>query len=270
MSLHIASDAVGSDAQLPSFDETIIDIDRVAVHYRVPSERIVSFKAYAIHWLKRRISFTEFSALEDVSLRVHRGEVVGIIGHNGAGKSTLLKVVARVIHPTSGRVRVRGRVAPLLELGAGFDFELTGRENIFLNGTLLGFRRADLAARLDRIVEFAGLAEFIDRPLRTYSTGMITRLGFSVATDVPRDILIIDEGLSVGDAEFQRKSAARLQELVKSGEAVLLVSHDLHAVRSMCHRVVWLDHGRVRASGPAAVVVDAYMQATGTEPGATG
>ena len=135
---------------------------------------------------------------------------------------------------------------------------------------MLGFRRADLAARLDRIVEFAGLAEFIDRPLRTYSTGMITRLGFSVATDVPRDILIIDEGLSVGDAEFQRTSSARLQQLVKSGEAVLMASHDLHAVRTMCHRVVWLDHGRVRAIGPADVVVDSYLQATGTEPSATG
>ena len=139
MSLPIVSDALQVDAPLPSSHEAIIDIDRVAVHYRVPSERIVSFKAYAINWLKRRLSFSDFSALQDVSLRVHRGEVVGIVGHNGAGKSTLLKLVARVIHPSRGRVRVRGRVAPLLELGAGFDFELTGRENVFLNGTCSGF-----------------------------------------------------------------------------------------------------------------------------------
>jgi homopolymeric O-antigen transport system ATP-binding protein len=251
-------------ARRPSSDETIIDIDRVAVHYRVPRERIASFKAYAIDWLKRRISFDEFWALDEISLRVHRGEVVGIIGHNGAGKSTLLKLVARVIHPSRGRVRVRGRVAPLLELGAGFDFDLTGRENVFLNGMLLGFRRADLEARMERIVEFAGLGEFIDRPIRTYSTGMITRLGFAVATDVQPDILIIDEVLAVGDAEFQHKSAARLQQLVKSGEAVLMASHDLQVVRDMCHRVIWLDHGRLRAIGPTESVVDAYVEATET------
>jgi len=188
---------------------------------------------------------------------------VGIIGHNGAGKSTLLKLVARVLRPTSGRVRVRGRVAPLLELGAGFDPELTGRENVFLNGTVLGFRASDVAERFDRIVDFAGIREFIDLPLRSYSTGMVARLGFAVATDVQPDVLILDEVLAVGDADFQRKSAARLQTLRQDGDAILMVSHSLEAMTRLCHRVAWLDHGELRPLGPAGEVVEAYRLASG-------
>jgi ABC-type polysaccharide/polyol phosphate transport system ATPase subunit len=184
---------------------------------------------------------------------------VGVIGPNGAGKSTLLKVIARVLHPTSGRVRVWGQVAPLLEVGAAFNFELTGRENIFLNGSILGFRRKDLAARFDRIVEFAGLAEFIDAPLRTYSTGMVARLGFSLAPDVTPDILLVDEILQVGDAEFQQRSLARLAEMRAQGATLLLVSHSLTSVAAVCQRVFWLEHGRVRAEGPPADVIGQYQ-----------
>jgi ABC-2 type transport system ATP-binding protein/lipopolysaccharide transport system ATP-binding protein len=239
-------------------NDLVIRLDDVSVRYRVPHERIPTIKEYAIRWLRRRISYQDFWALRSVTLEVHRNEVLGIIGANGAGKSTLLKVVARVLQPTSGRVRLWGRVAPLLELGAGFDPELTGRENIFLNGTILGFSRNDIAGRIDRIVEFAGLEEFIDAPLRTYSSGMFARLGFAVATDIRPEILIIDEILSVGDASFQAKSAERMHALLGNGTAVLLVSHDLEAVQRLCHRVIWLRRGEVAAAGTPPEVHASY------------
>ena len=193
----------------------------------------------------------------DLSLTVGTGRT-GLVAPNGAGKSTLLKLIARVLQPTDGRVVVRGRVAPLLELGAGFDPELTGRENVYLNGAVLGFRKADIASRFDRIVDFAGLREFIDMPLRTYSTGMTVRLGFAVATDIQPQILILDEVLSVGDAEFQKKSEQRIRELRDRSEAVLMVSHDLDLIADLCSRVAWLDHGQLRALGPAQEVVALY------------
>ena len=235
--------------------EAVIRLEDVSLRYRRPSEVIGSVKDYTIRRVKGQIAFTDFWALRNVTLEVRRGETLGIIGPNGAGKSTLLKLVARVLRPTSGRVRVRGRVAPLLELGAGFDHELTGRENVFLNGTILGYALEDIAARFDRIVDFAGVREFIDMPLRTYSTGMVARLGFAVATDARPEILLVDEILSVGDAEFQRKSAERMERLRKEGDAVLLVSHNLDSIRENCHRAVWLEHGRVREVGPAEAVV---------------
>lgn len=240
--------------------ESVIRLEDVSVRYRVPRERISSFKEYAIRWLKRKIVYDEVWALRGVSLDVRRGEVFGIIGPNGAGKSTFLKLIARIMRPTSGRVRVEGRVAPLLELGAGFDHELTGRENVFLNGAMLGYRSADLAARFEGIVEFAGLADFIDMPVRTYSSGMVARLGFAVATDVAPDILIVDEVLAVGDAEFQKKSKERIESFRRHGQSILLVSHDLTSIRDMCQRAAWLDHGRLRAIGPAEEVVLQYEE----------
>ena len=240
--------------------EPVISFEDVSVCYRVPRERIVSFKDYTIRWIKRKIVFDDIWALRGVSLEVRRGEVFGIIGPNGAGKSTLLKLIARIMRPSSGRVRVDGHVAPLLELGAGFDHELTGRENVFLNGAMLGQRSADLATRFERIVEFAGLAEFIDMPLRTYSSGMVARLAFALATDVAPDILILDELLSVGDAEFQKKSSQRIESSRRHGQAILLVSHDLTLVQDMCTRAVWLDHGRARAIGPTKDVVLQYKE----------
>lgn len=262
MSSSTGSDTVASLDPVPETTERVIRIERVSVRYRLPRERILSVKDYAIRRLKGQLQFDDFWALRDVSLDVRRGETLGVIGHNGAGKSTLLKLVAGVQRPTDGRVWVKGRVAPLLELGAGFDVELTGRENVFLNGTVLGFREADVARRFDRIVDFAGVRQFINLPLRTYSTGMIARLGFAIATDVQPEILILDEVLSVGDEEFQAKSAARLQELRQRGEAIVMVSHGLESVRRLCHRVAWLDHGQLRLIGRPDEVVAKYRQAS--------
>ena len=219
-------------------------------------------KDYAIRRVKGQITFTDFWALRGVSLEVRRGEILGIVGHNGAGKSTLLKLIARVVRPTSGRVRVEGQVAPLLGLGAGFDPELTGRENIFLNATLLGKRIADVETILDRVVDFAGLRDFIDHPLRTYSTGMVARLGFAIATDVQPEILLLDEVLAVGDATFQRRCGERIAELHRRSSAILLVSHHLDSIVQSCNRAVWLDQGQLRAVGPAPEVVEEYRRET--------
>jgi len=238
----------------------MIVLDDVAVRYRVPKERIPSFKEYVIRWVKGEVAFQDFWALQDINMKVKRGEVLGIIGPNGAGKSTLLKVVARVLRPTKGRVRINGRVAPLLELGAGFDYELTGRENIYLNGAILGYSKANIDDRFNRIVDFAGLGEFIDAPLRTYSTGMVARLGFAVATDVRPEILIVDEILGVGDAEFQTKSFDRIQSFQAEGTTILLVSHSLGKVEEMCSRAIWLDHGKEMSEGPTKTVVNQYLR----------
>ncbi len=236
-----------------------VKLEQVSVRYRVPHQRIPSLKEYAIHWLQRRLRYADFWALRDVDLEVSRGEVFGILGANGAGKSTLLKVVARVLRPTSGRVRVWGRVAPLLELGAGFDLELSGRENIFLNGTTLGFSKADVASRLDRIVEFAEVGEFIDAPLRTYSSGMVARLGFAIATDVEPEVLIVDEILAVGDAAFQKKSAERIRSFREYGTTILLVTHNATVLETMCSRALWLKRGEVAAVGPVEEVLAKYQ-----------
>jgi ABC-2 type transport system ATP-binding protein/lipopolysaccharide transport system ATP-binding protein len=248
----------------------VVTIETVSVRYRLPRDPVHSIKDFAIRWMKRKMVYDYFSALDGVSLEVRQREVIGIIGHNGAGKSTLLKLIARVLMPTEGRVTVRGRVAPLLELGAGFDREMTGRENIFLNGAVLGFRHADIEERFDRIVDFAGVREFIDLPLRTYSSGMVARLGFAVATDVPPGILIVDEVLSVGDAEFSKKASARIRELHDQSEAVLMVSHNLALMREMCHRVAWLHHGHLMAVGDPDEVADRYEAAVAaaSEPAA--
>jgi ABC-2 type transport system ATP-binding protein/lipopolysaccharide transport system ATP-binding protein len=239
-----------------------IRLENVTVRYRVPRERIDKFKEYIIRWVQRKIAHESFLALNDVSFSIRKGEVLGLVGHNGAGKSTLLKLVARVLKPTSGRVWVRGRVAPLLELGAGFHAELTGRENIFLNGAILGFTRGQMEAKYQSIVEFAELGDFIDAPMRTYSSGMWARLGFAVSTDIQPDVLIIDEILAVGDEAFQRKSSERIRSFQEKGSTILLVSHNLSAIESMCHRVIWLDHGVVRAEGPAPEIVSAYRSAS--------
>jgi len=231
------------------------------VRYRVPHERITSFKEYAIRRLQRRIVFEDFWALDGVTLEVRAGDSVGIIGRNGAGKSTLLRVVARVLKPTAGRVVVRGHCAPLLEVGAGFHHELTGRENVFLNGTLLGHTRAEIEDRFRAIVAFAELEAFIDSPLRTYSSGMAARLGFAVATAWEPDLLLVDELLAVGDESFQRKCLERIESFKKANVALLIVSHDLGVISRICGRAMWLDRGKVTALGPAAEVASAYRDA---------
>ncbi|HZN10127.1 MAG TPA: ABC transporter ATP-binding protein [Blastocatellia bacterium] len=235
-----------------------VRLERVSVRYRVPRERINSIKEYAIRKLQRRVNHDEFEALREVSLEIREGEVFGIIGRNGAGKSTLLKLVSRILPPTRGRVWVRGRVAPMLELGAGFHPELSGRENVFLNGTLLGFTHQRMRELFDKIADFAELWDFIDAPLRTYSSGMTARLGFAVATAERPDILIVDEILSVGDEAFQEKCQARMLEFRESGTTTLLVTHSMRLAEQMCNRAAWLDHGAVRAVGETSKVIERY------------
>jgi ABC-2 type transport system ATP-binding protein len=259
MNLPTVSETVKVEEQVSKTEplETI-RLEQVGVRYRIPSERIGTFKEYMIRRIQRKVQHREFWALQDIDLSVHKGEVFGLIGHNGAGKSTLLKLVARVLRPTAGRVLVRGQVAPLLEFGAGFHPELTGRENVFLNGALLGFTRQEMEEKFERIVDFAELWDFINAPMRTYSSGMWARLGFSVATDVQPDILIVDEVLAVGDEAFQRKSSARMQQFRDQGATVLLVSHNMDTIVAMCHRAAWLDHGHLRRVGPADEVIQDY------------
>ena len=236
----------------------MIQLDEVSVCYELPHERIRSIKEYVIRRLQRKLRYQKFHALKEVSFSVDAGEVMGIIGHNGAGKSTLLKVIARVLRPTKGRVRLWGPVYPLLELGAGFDPELTGRENVFLNGAILGFSKSDMAARFDRIVAFAGLEEFIDSPVRNYSTGMVSRLGFAIATDVQPQVLIVDEVLSVGDNDFQKRSGERIKNFCQQGTTILLVTHSMPEIKRLCHRVLWLDHGAVKMLDTTDKVLAAY------------
>ncbi len=240
--------------------ETVIQIENVSVSYRLPTERIGSFKEYAIRKLQRRVKIEDFWALVDVSMTVNKGDVFGIVGNNGAGKSTILKVISRVLKPSKGRVVVKGRIAPLLELGAGFHPELSGRENVFLNGALLGYSREDMEKVFDEIVEFSELEQFINSPIRTYSSGMYARLGFAVATAHVPDILILDEILSVGDEAFQKKSRERLQSFQEQGATVLMVSHGLDSMISMCNRLAWLDQGKLRLLGEPNEVVAAYRE----------
>jgi ABC-2 type transport system ATP-binding protein/lipopolysaccharide transport system ATP-binding protein len=243
----------------PSYEGSdAISFEKVGVCYRTPNERIVTFKEYAIRWLQGKVRHREVWALRDVHLQIKRGETFGLIGRNGAGKSTLLKLIARVLRPTTGRVIVRGKIAPLLEFGAGFHPELTGRENVYLNGAMLGFGRREMDEKFDRIVDFAELWDFIDSPIRTYSSGMTARLGFAVATDIQPDILLVDEVLSVGDEAFQRKSSARMHEFRDGGATVLMVSHNMAVIQDMCHRVAWLDHGSLMAAGSPTEVIQVY------------
>jgi len=237
-----------------------IRLEDVSVRYRVPRERIGSLKEYAIRWVKRRVTYDDFEAMRGVSLEIAPSETVGLIGRNGAGKSTLLKVVAKVIPPTSGRVQVVGTIAPLLELGLGLHGELTGRENVMLQGALLGFSRKEMKQRLVRIIEWAELQDFVDAPIRTYSTGMMARLAFSVATDVDPDILLVDEALSVGDERFQQKCLDRMEAFRSAGKTVLFVSHALAQIRDNCRRAIWIHEGRVVRDGDSASVTTAYHE----------
>ncbi len=262
MKLSTALEPLSAQPVQPSLDSPIvISVENVTVRYRVPKEQMRTFKEYAIRRIQGRVQHNEFLALDSVSLAVHKGEVFGLIGPNGAGKTTLLRLVARVMRPTEGRVVVVGNVAPLLAMGAGFHLELTGRENVYLNGAILGYDRKTIGQNFDRIVDFAELWDFIDSPLRTYSSGMVARLGFAVATDIMPEILIVDEALSVGDTAFQEKSLARIRSFQECGSTILLVTHGMETIRKMCNRAAWLDQGRLRLIGPAREVVDEYLSA---------
>ena len=235
-----------------------IRLEDVTLRYRVPREKIRSFKEYTIRKLKRLVVFDEIEAVRDFDLTVRPGETVGVVGRNGAGKSTLFKLIARVLYPTVGRVVVAGRIAPLLELGLGFHNELTGRENVLLQGALLGFSRREMRRRLPAIVEWAELEEFIDSPIRTYSSGMTARLAFAVATDVEPDILLVDETLAVGDERFQAKCKERIETFRSAGKTVLLVSHNLPQVNENCRRTIWIHKGSLVRDGESSEVTAAY------------
>ena len=244
-----------------STNPPLVALDGVGLRYRLAKQRASSFKEYAIHWIKGSLIHVDLWALTDVSFRIERGERVAVIGRNGAGKSTLFKVISRVLRPTRGTVTVVGSVAPILELGTGFDAELTGLENVFLNALLLGHPRREVQERVDSIVEFSGIGELIHSPIRNYSSGMVARLGFSIATAWQPDLLLLDEVLGVGDASFLRKCEQRLAELRDAGSTLLFVSHSVAAVQQGADRCLWLDQGRLVADGAAAEVLDRYLEA---------
>ena len=237
---------------------TPIEVTDASLAYRLARGRAGTLKEFLIGAVKRQVRYERLWALKGVSFKVGRGEVFGVIGPNGAGKSTLMKMLARVLPPTGGRVIVRGSVAPMIELGAGFNAELTGYENIVMYGTLLGRTPQVMRERVATIAEWADLTEFVDVPLRSYSSGMLARLGFAVATDIQPEVLVVDEVLAVGDAAFRAKSEARMLEMIKNGASVVLVSHDMNAIRKLASRAMWLDHGEVKMIGDPAEVVAAY------------
>jgi len=236
----------------------MIEISDVTMRFHMNTDKILSLKEFVTRGLTGRLKFEDFTALEHVSFQVKKGETLGLIGRNGAGKSTLLKVISGILKPTEGSVVCRGNVVPMLELGSGFDFDLTGRENIFLNGAIMGYSEKFLKAKYDEIVEFAELGQFIEVPIRNYSSGMLARLAFSIAAVVEPEILIVDEILAVGDAAFQEKSKRRMMELMGGGTTVLFVSHSIEQIKEMCKRVVWLERGSVKMCGDAKKVCDTY------------
>ncbi len=239
-------------------NNTMIEVSDVTMRFRMNADKIMSLKEFVTAALRGKLEYQDFTALDHVSFEVKKGETFGLIGRNGAGKSTILKVISGILKPTSGSVTCYGNVVPMLELGSGFDFDLTGRENIFLNGAILGYSEKFLREKYNEIVEFSELGEFIDAPIRNYSSGMLARLAFSVATVVKPEILIVDEILSVGDAAFQEKSRKRMLELMGGGTTVLFVSHSIQQVREMCSRVLWLEQGKVKMLETVEDVCNAY------------
>jgi ABC-2 type transport system ATP-binding protein len=239
-------------------EETVILVQDVGMKFNLSPEKIDNFKEYVIKFLKRELRFHEFWAIKNISFEVEKGDKLGIIGLNGAGKSTLLRVIAGVMKPTEGNMEIKGKIVPLFALGAGFNQDYTGRENIFLKGALLGYSRRFLEEKYDEIVEFSELGDFIDVPLKNYSSGMKSRLAFSIATMVEPEILILDEVLAVGDAKFRQKSQARMQSLLNKDTTVLFVSHSLGQVKKLCNKAIWLEKGKIVAQGPVGEVCDGY------------
>lgn len=239
--------------------QPMIEVRDVSMRFNLAKEKTESLKEYFVKLAKRQLHFTEFYALKNISFTINRGEAVALIGPNGCGKSTTLKTIAGVLYPTSGSVQVHGEIAPLIELGAGFDMDLTARENIFLNGAVLGYDHEFMQAHFDSIMDFAELWDFVDVPVKNFSSGMIARLGFSVATEVTAEVLIVDEILAVGDFKFQQKCQDRMSRMLADGMTLLLVSHSDEQVRKLCSRAIWIDHGVVQMDGPAGEVCDAYQ-----------
>lgn len=239
--------------------KVMIDVDHVTIRFNLSSQKVDNLKEYLVKLMKHELMFQEFLAVKDVSFQVKKGEAWGLIGANGSGKSTMLKAISGIMKPYKGSVTVNGSVAPLIELGAGFDPECTARENIFLNGCVLGHSEKFMREHFDEIVDFAEIGQFLDSPLKNFSSGMKARLGFSVATMVKPDILIVDEILSVGDYKFKQKCMKRMNELLSGGTTLLYVSHSIDEVKRLCDHAVWLDHGVARMQGEVNEVCDAYM-----------
>jgi len=240
-------------------DEPIIQLNNVSVVFDLHKERVSGLKEYIIKRLKRELKSEKFYALNGIDLSLSKGDIFGILGNNGAGKSTLLKVIAGILAPTGGKIVTRGNIAPLIELGAGFDMELTARENIYLNGAILGYSRKFIDSKFEDIVNFAEIHEFLDVPLKNYSSGMVARIGFSIATITEPDILIVDEILSVGDYRFQKKCEERIKSMMSEDTTVILVSHQIDQIRNMCNKAVLLDKGKIIYSGTAEDVCDYYI-----------
>ena len=242
-----------------STPEYAIEVNDVTMIFNMASEQLNNLKEYFIKIVKHELFFSEFRALKHISFKVRRGEVVGLVGTNGSGKSTMLKIIAGVLEASEGECIVRGNIAPLIELGAGFDMELTAREDIYLNGALLGYTKQFIDDHFDEIVEFAELRDFVDMPLKNYSSGMVARIAFAIATVTEPDILIVDETLSVGDVFFQQKCEDRIQHFIKNGDVtVLFVSHSIEQVERICQRAIWIEKGDLRMDGPVAEVCEAY------------
>lgn len=239
-------------------NQEIIKVEHVSMRFSLASEKITSFKEYVIKTAKKQLSYGEFWALKDVSFSINKGDALGLIGLNGSGKSTMLKVIAGVLKPTKGSVQIGGSVAPLIELGAGFDYDLTAEENVYLNGALLGYSRQEMQKHYDDIVEFSELKDFMNVPVKNFSSGMISRLAFSIATIGIPDILIVDEVLSVGDFRFQEKCKNRIKHMLDQGTTLLFVSHSIEQVEELCNKVVWLDKGSVKMFGDSKNIAEIY------------
>ena len=240
--------------------ELVIDVQNVTMDFFTRDEKIDNLKELVIKLFKGKADKKTVRVLDDISFQVEKGESIGLIGHNGAGKSTLLKLVAEIIKPTKGKVKVNGTVAPLLNLGAGFDFESTGKENIYLNGAILGYSRKEMAKKYERIVEFSELHDYMHIPLKNYSSGMVARLGFAIAIDVEPDILLVDEILSVGDENFRKKCAEKVKELRQKGVTFVIVSHSMQQVKQLCQKAIWIENSKVMAYGDVNEVCDQYQK----------
>lgn len=240
-------------------NKKVVEVRNVSMHFNLMEEKVDSIKEYLVRLVKGNLLYNDFIALNDVSFDIYQGDILGIVGFNGAGKSTMLKILAGVLSPTFGTVKVEGSIAPLIEVGAGFDPELTARENIFLNGAILGYSKVFLQEKFEEIIDFAELHEFVNVPVKNFSSGMYARLGFAIATIVKPDILIVDEVLSVGDFRFQEKCEARIQKMIAEGVTIILVSHDNGMIERLCNKVLWLEHGNVKAFGNARQICQAFI-----------